>query len=207
MEVAGVSRERWFLPETPDVLGLLRAQLDVTVEGMDAFAAWAGGDADAADRVRACEHRADDAKREVREALRAAFVTDLEPEDVFALSRGIDWMLNHAKDTINESEVMACPPDDALAKMTRLLAEAMRHIAEAVARLGGKEDAIEPADAAIKAERRLERAYRAGMGALLQIDDLRVVTARRELYRRCSRIGEGAVDVAERVIYAVVKES
>ena len=203
-----MTRERWFLPETPDVLGLLRGQLRATVEGMDAFAAWAAGDAGAADTVRACEHRADDAKSEVREALRAAFVTALEPEDVFALSRGIDWMLNHAKDTINESEDMACPPDDALARMIALLAEAVRHIGEAVGRLDGKDgDATEPADAAIKAERRLERAYRAGMAALLEIDDLREVTARRELYRRCSRIGEGAVDVAERVIYVVVKES
>jgi hypothetical protein len=54
-----VRRQRWFLPETPDVLGLLGQQLAVTVEGMDAFAAWAAGDAAAADTVRACEHRAD----------------------------------------------------------------------------------------------------------------------------------------------------
>jgi uncharacterized protein Yka (UPF0111/DUF47 family) len=208
VEVAGVRRERWFLPETPDVVGLLRDQVAVTVEGMDAFAAWAAGDRAAADTVRDREHRADTAKREVRLALQAAFVAALEPEDVFALSRGVDWLLNHAKDTINESEDMACPPDEAMARMTGLLAEAVRHIAEAVARLGDKDgDAIEPADAAIKAERRLERAYRAGMAALLQVDDLREVTARRELFRRCSRIGEGAVDVAERVIYAVVKES
>lgn len=39
------------------------------------------------------------------------------------------------------------------------------------------------------------------------LDDLREVTARRELYRRCSRIGETVVDVAERIQYAVVKES
>jgi uncharacterized protein Yka (UPF0111/DUF47 family) len=206
--MAGVKRERWFLPETPDVVGLLRDQVAVTVEGMDAFAAWAAGDRAAADTVRAREHRADTAKREVRLALQAAFVTKLEPEDVFALSRGVDWLLNHAKDTINESEDMACPPDDALARMTALLAEALRHIDEAIAQLASKDgDAIVPADAAIKAERRLERAYRAGMAALLESDDLRDVTARRELYRRCSRMGEGAVDVAERVVYVVVKES
>jgi len=200
--------QRWFLPESPDVLGLLRRQLAVTVEGMDAFAAWAAGDDAAADKVRACEHRADAAKREVREVLRAAFVMPLEPEDVFALSRGVDWMLNHAKDTINESDVMACPPDDALAAMAALLAESVGHIGEAIGRLGSRDaDATEPADAAIKAERRLERAYRAAMGALLEIDDLRQVMARRELYRRCSRMGEGAADVAERVIYAVVKEA
>ena len=45
------------------------------------------------------------------------------------------------------------------------------------------------------------------MAALLETDDLREVTARRELYRRCSRIGETVVDVAERIQYAVVKES
>ena len=31
--------------------------------------------------------------------------------------------------------------------------------------------------------------------------------ARRELYRRCSQLGETVVDVAERVVYAVMKES
>jgi uncharacterized protein len=203
-----VRHQRWFLPESPDVLGLLRSQLSVTIEGMRAFAAWAAGDNGAADTVRACEHRADAAKREVREALRAAFVTPLEPEDVFALSRGVDWMLNHAKDTINESEVMACPPDRAMAEMTALLAASVGHIDEAIGRLGDHgADAMEPADAAIKDERRLERAYRAAMGALLELDDLREVIARRELYRRCSRMGEGAADVAERVVYAVVKGS
>jgi uncharacterized protein Yka (UPF0111/DUF47 family) len=208
MEVGGVKRQRWFLPESPDVLGLLQLQVAATVEGIDAFAAWAGGDAAAADTVRVCEHRADKVKRELLDALRAAFVIPLEPEDVFAMSRGVDWMLNRAKDTINEAEVMACPPDAALADMTALLAEAVRHLEEAVDALKRPDDdPTGPAEAAIKAERNHERAYRAGMAALLEIDDLREVTARRELYRRCARIGEGAVDVAERVIYAVVKES
>ena len=45
------------------------------------------------------------------------------------------------------------------------------------------------------------------MAALLEVEDLRERIARRELYRRCSRIGETVVDVAERVVYAVVKES
>ena len=203
-----MTRQRWFLPESPDVLGLLGRQVAVTAEGMDAFAAWAAGDAGAADTVRAREHAADAMKREVLDALRAAFVLPLEPEDVFTISRGIDWTLNRAKDTINEAEVMACPPDAALAEMTALLAQAVRHIEEAVSRLNRADaDATQPAEAAIKAERKHERAYRAGMAALLENDDFREVTARRELYRRCSRIGEDAVDVAERIIYAVVKES
>ena len=198
----------WFLPEVPDVLGQLRRQLAITIEGFDAFAAWAAGDPAAADAVRAAEHRADTAKRDLQQQLRSAFVLSLEPEDVFALSRGIDSLLNAAKDTVGESEVMACPPDVAMARMAGLLARAIREIDAAVALLGsGNDSAVPAADAAVKDERRLEKEYRAAMAALLELDDLREVTARRELYRRCARIGDGVVDVAERVLYAELKGS
>ena len=45
------------------------------------------------------------------------------------------------------------------------------------------------------------------MGALLEIDDRQTRISRRELYRRCAQIGEVLVDVAERIVYAVVKQS
>ena len=205
-----MSRRSWFLPDVPDVLALLQAQVALTVRGMDAFAAWAagGGDPATAASVRAIEHEADDAKRALRDALRDAFVTPLDPEDLFALSRGIDWILNHAKDAIGESEVMGCPPDDATAAMAGLLAESVHQIDAGVGVVASRSgDVTRSADAAVKAERHLEKAYRAAMGALTEVDDLRVVMGRQELYRRCSRMGETAVDVAERLIYAGLKES
>ena len=143
---------RWFLPESPDVLGLLREQLQVTIQGVDAFASWAAGDASAAAAMRKLEHRADDAKRSLHRALREAFVTPLEPEDLFALSRGVDRILNQAKDLVRESEVMACPPDTAVADMAALLAASVRGLDQAIARLDpGAGDATDAADAAIKA--------------------------------------------------------
>ena len=205
-----MSRATWFLPDTPDVVGVLRRQVALTVEGMDAFADWAaaGGDAEASAIVHAREHEADTVKAELREALRNAFVTPLDPEDLYSLSRGVDWILNHAKDAIGESEVMACPPDEATAKMAALLAESVHEIDAGVALIAAKSgDAAVPADKAVKAERRLEKAYRAAMGALVDVEDLRAVMGRRELYRRLSRMGEAAVDVAERLIYADLKES
>jgi len=203
-----MSRARWFLPETPDVLGLLRAQLAVTIEGVDAFVAWAGGDSSAADAVRDAERRADTAKRALLGALRAAFVTPLEPEDVFALSRGIAWILSYARDLVSESEAMASPPDQVIAEMARLLGEAVRHIDRALGHLGSDDDAAtETADAAIGAERELERTYYRGMAALLEVEDRSERIARRELYRRLVRIGEAVIDVSERIVYAVVKQS
>ena len=44
-------RRSWFLPERPDVLGMLRHQAAVTCEGMGALVAWANAEPDAAQRV------------------------------------------------------------------------------------------------------------------------------------------------------------
>ena len=152
--------------------------------------------------------RGDMAKRALLSALRAAFVTQLEPEDVFALSRGVDRILDYTRDIVTESEVMASPPDAVIAEMAGLLGEAVRDIDHALAHLGSDDNATtESADAAITAERGLQRAYYNGMAALLGVENRSERIARRELYRRCVRIGETVIDVAERVVYAVVKQS
>ena len=197
----------WFLPETPDVLGQLRRQVAITIEGIDAFGAWAAGDEGAADLVAEAERRADTAKRDLLNELRAAFVTPVDPEDLFAISRGTDWILNHARDVIRESAVLDCPPDDGLATMAATLREAVRQLGMAIDRLGTHDDPVSAADAAIARDHELEQAYFEGMAALLDLDDRAARIARRELYRRCAEIGETVVDVAERVVYTVVKQT
>jgi uncharacterized protein len=200
---------RWFLPDVPDVLGMLRAQIDVTLEGIEALVAWARGDGSAAARVRNCEHRADERKRELRAALTAAFSTPLEPEDIFELSRGLDRVLNNAKNAVREAEVIQMAPDAAIAEMAVELAEGIRQLAEAFAALGpaGGADATAAADRAVKSQSRLEHIYRAAMSDLVAVDDLREVAAKRELYRRLSRTSDDLRDVAERVWYSVLKQS
>ena len=125
----------WFLPATPDVLGLLCRQAAVTYEGMQALVGWAGGEPGAAERVREFEHRADDTKRELRQALTVAFTTPMDAEDLYVMSERLDAVLNGAKDTVRESEVMGIPPDEAAAAMATLLADGVRHLMEAFQRL------------------------------------------------------------------------
>jgi uncharacterized protein Yka (UPF0111/DUF47 family) len=204
-----VNTGRWFLPRTPDVLAALRAQTAVTVDGLDALAAWATGDEAAADRVRECEHVADDRTRELRAALSEAFSTPLEPEDIFQLSTGLDRVMNAAKNIVREAEVLSRRPDAAMAELAAALADGTRHLSEAFEALGdgGGQAATAAADAALESQRPVERAYRAGMSALLEEADLYEVAARRELYRRLARTSDGLTDVAERVWYSVLKES
>ncbi len=37
-------KRTWFLPQTLDVIGMLRAQAAVTIEGIEALVEWARGD-------------------------------------------------------------------------------------------------------------------------------------------------------------------
>ena len=203
-----MSTRHWFTPETPDVVGMLQRQVQTTVRGSDSFWEWAGGNREAASRVREAEHEADQLKRALLEALRDAFVTPLEPEDLFALSQGVDRTLNQMRDLVDESEAMSTPPDAGMATMASALRDAVAKVYEAVAVLERDKDrAAEAADEAIHAERRLKRAYYAGMGGLLAVEDRNERISQRELYRGCSRIGETVVETAERIVYAVMKQT
>lgn len=202
---------RWFLPEAPDVIGMLQKQAAITTRGMDAFAAWAAGDIARAEEVRAAEHECDEVRRHLVDAVSEAFTTPLEPEDLFQLSRDLDKVINGAKNTVRESEAMAFPPDRATAEMAVLLAAGVGHLENAFKYLGGNGKSTFPgteaADAAVRSQRDLERVYRQAASDLLEITDIRDVVARREFYRRISAISDDIVLVADRIWYSRVKES
>lgn len=204
-----MTRKRWFLPDAPDLLGMLRQQTATTIEGLDALVDWAKGDAAAADRLRDCEHRADDERRALQRALGEAFTLPLEPEDIFTLSMEIDEVLDGAKNTVREAEVMGTGPDEAIVRMAGRLAKGGRELATAFEALaaGHSSEATGAADRAIKSQRKLEHDYRAAMSALVATEDLRELAARRELYRRLSRTSDQVIAVADRVWYAVLKLS
>ncbi len=206
--MAHLNPRRWFLPETPDVIGILRAQFALTIEAAERLADWAGGAEVELAELREIEERGERARRDLLHALRESFITPIEPEDLYSMSRGTGRMLDDMADLVGEAEVLRCSPDRGLADMTGLLAEALREIDRGVANLGSSgTDATACADRAIEGVRAMQDHYYRGMATTLDLDDRGERIARRELYRRCSRIGDTAVDVAERIVYSVVKES
>jgi hypothetical protein len=204
-----MARTHWFLPQSPDVLGMLHEQAETTVAGIEELLAWGRGDATAAERLRAAEHRADKQKRALRGALTEAFSTPLEPEDVFELSRGLDEILNGAKNIVGEAEAMGSLPDAPTAEMSEELAKGTRRLADAFALFASddRNAATKAADRAVKDQRHMQHTYREAMSALIQDPDPREVAARREIYRRLARTGDELVRVAERVWYSVLKET
>ena len=201
-------RKHWFLPQNPDVLQTLEAQADITLSGAIAFAAWARGDLTQEAQVRACEHQADEVRRQLSLQLRQAFSTPIDQEDLFTLSERLDAVLNGLKNVVREADSYALEPDAAIAAMAGEIATGVQHLRTAMHHLDKDGDvATREADLAVSAERRMEKIYRDAMRGLLAVDDLREVVTRGEFYRRTLDIGQRLTRVADRVWYAVVKEA
>ena len=96
---------RWFLPEQPDVVALLRGQLAITIEGLDAYVGWADGEEDAAQRLTDAEARGDVAMvpHAMRSAAHLAFAflraaeAAREAGDSARAARSVDEALGHPR--------------------------------------------------------------------------------------------------------------
>jgi uncharacterized protein Yka (UPF0111/DUF47 family) len=204
------TRRRWWrvlLPHPPDVLALLVAQGELTVVGFDAFKAWShGGGADAAAAVRAADHQAYDARRELLAALQAALSTPLDQEDIYVLSERIDRTLTVARNTVRESEVLGWTPDAHAAQMGDRLADGVRALVTGFGLLRKAPDqAGRQADLASDAVRRVEHDYRVAMAEVLKLDDLRAAFVAHAMYRRYLAVAESIIAVADRLWFVVLR--
>lgn len=197
----------WFLPEHPDVLGLLHRQATVTLGGMEAFATWSRtGEDDAAQAVRDAERTADDVRRELLRALSTALTSPVDQEDLYWLSERLDTVINGAKNIVRESEVLGVPPDEHAAAMGKLAFEAAGLLAAGFEQLAAKHaHPGENADAAVKVARKIEHAYRHALADLPADADPKTLITMRELYRGYDQIADAVVRVATRIWYAVLK--
>jgi len=203
-----VRRHLWFLPESPDVLRELRDQADVSVECLDALVSWTHGDVDAAARLWDAEQRAGDCKRKLWRALRAAFATPVDPEDLYALSFRLDLVLSAAHNLVRESEVLGLDAaDEPSAAMAVIARDGVACLRESFALMTSDRDrATELADRARHTARDVEHTYRDAMRRVLDSDDLRQIWAESARYNRFVEIADRVAQVSDRVWYAVIKE-
>ena len=97
-------------PKVPDFYSMLAEQSALAVTSADALVAYTEtGDDAFAEQVRAIEHEGDTIKERSLRALDEAFSTPMDREDLYRAIQTIDHVMNYAKTTVREMQVLESP--------------------------------------------------------------------------------------------------
>lgn len=213
-------------PKTPDFYGLLKAQSEQAVRGMETLVEYmSDGSTTLARAVKRLESESDEMRDRSMAALNSAFSTPMDREDLYRAIATLDHLLGYAKSTVREMEVLHVDPD----RHTRAMAEKLLQGAQALDTGYGllaeqTSEAEQYAQAARSAERDIEKHYRkalsdlfdvesqmkslgkidgpSGPATLAQVID---IFKRREIYRHLSNAGDRVAHAGESLHDIIVK--
>jgi hypothetical protein len=196
-----------FFPRTPNFFQLLAEQsrqVEHTVGLLVLF--MEHGDAAIGERIREDEHAADKVKVKNIHTLNEAFSTPIDREDIYRAITTLDEVINYCKDTVSEMDALGLRPDAVTLEMARLLHEGVVALMKGFETLGHHPaKAAEDANAARKAERKVEKLYRRALAQLFQGADYIHMFKRREIYRHLTNGAERMAACANTLHDIVVK--
>jgi uncharacterized protein Yka (UPF0111/DUF47 family) len=200
-----------FRSRSAHFLQLLAQQADKTREGLEALEDFFKQHEPAqARRVEHIEKEADELRRILIDDLNRAFVTPIDREDLFALSRTIDDVLDYAYSTVDEVVMFGLEPTELMRKMVAILREAAEELHLGVLQLRERPQvALAHATRAKKLENRAESLYREAIAELFQqpktVEDVMTMLKKREIYRHLSNAADRGDEAANIISDIVVK--
>jgi predicted phosphate transport protein (TIGR00153 family) len=203
--------KRLLKPRTDRFIQLLLQQADYTVQGADALMDYMNKPSEKrAQAVKDLEKEADEVRRILIDELNRTFVTPIDREDIHALSRAIDDVLDYAYTTVDEMTILEVEPNEFLQRMASLLRDAAQEILLGVQRLTDHPGVAE--DHAVRAkalENRVEHVYREAIADLFHrpqdVEHIVEMLKLREIYRHLSNAADRGDEAANVLTDIVVK--
>jgi uncharacterized protein len=190
---------------------LLHDQAHTTLEALEALVLYLKSPSpEASAAVRNKEKEADEFRRILICELNKSFVTPIDREDIFALSRSIDDVLDYAYSTVMEMELLKVKPTSQMEQIAGLLRDSGNEILMAVDRLQEHPSvASEHAQRAKALENKIEVIYREALAELFSgaedIKHVMKILKSREVYRHLSNAADRGDEAANIIADIVVK--
>ena len=159
------------LPSAPDFFSLVDDQCDMAVTAMKELVAYMeSGKKKLGKHVKRIEKEGDELKRRNIEILNRAFSTPMDREDIYRAIVEIDHLMNYAKTTVREMEILDVDPDQYTRQMAVHLKEGTESLQEGFRKLSENAALAETnALEARKAERTVEKIYRKALAELFDV--------------------------------------
>lgn len=196
-----------FFPKETNFYKMLSDQASKTLEGIEALGVFVENqNQENAKRVKDIEREADELRRVLVEELHKTFVTPMDREDIFALSRAIDDIVDYANSTVDEMEIYEVSSEEHLREMVNILRKAAREIDDAVKILESYPNiAMEHAVKAKFYENTMEKAYHTALADLFKTTDTVFMLKMREIYRHLSNAADRNDEAANIICSIVMK--
>jgi predicted phosphate transport protein (TIGR00153 family) len=188
---------------------LLAHQSSKSLEGLEALWGFVENETkENANHVRNLEREADELRRILIEELDRTFITPLDREDIYALSRAIDDVVDYANTTVDEMEIYGVEGDQHIKDMVDILRKAARELNDAVKTLKDyPRIALEHAVKAKSYENEMEKAYHLALADLFKGTDTVYMLKMREIYRHLSNAADRGDEAANIISSIVMKHT
>ncbi len=147
------------------------------------------------------EKEGDEVRRILIDEINRTFSTPFDREDIFALSRAIDDIIDYANTTVDEMVILEIEPTNYLVDMSEILKKSAFEIYQAVTILILYPRIANEHIVKVKSfENRLEKTYRSALSDLFttpsNLDGIIYILKMREIYRHISNAGDRCDEAA-----------
>jgi predicted phosphate transport protein (TIGR00153 family) len=192
---------------------LIEQQASLAYEGLRLLIKYfETSDPEVAEELSIKEKEADEVRRILIDELNRSFITPFDREDIFALSRSIDDVIDYADTTVMEMVILKVKPTQYMQRIASLLKDAAYEIMHGVQRLPKHPNvALDHAQRAKALENRVEAVYREAVADLFSgPEDIHHVVEMlklREVYRHLSNAADRGDEAANIIADIVVKKA
>lgn len=204
---------RFLKPRQSNFIQLLIEQGEYTILSVEALQAYFKKQSDKkSTKARQIEKEADEVRRILVHELQQTFVTPIDREDIFSLSRAIDNFIDYVYDTVEELEIFEIEASEAVSEIAAILLEMANELYLALQRLLDHPGvASEHAHRVKSLENRVEKAYRHNLAELFHepedIHEVMEMLKMREVLRHLSNAADQGDMAADIIMDIVVKWS
>jgi uncharacterized protein len=193
-------------PPRYDFQGMLTEQAQKTLEGVEVLVAWLEKNA-SEEPAEICriEAAVDELRYGMEDKLRDAFSTPFDRQDIYRLSRQMDYILNFSCETAREMHVFGVSPDPPILAMAEALLQGTREIAAGVEMMGSDPGSVQRSIRKTRdAIHTLDDSYIAAMKELFGSGEAIDALKRREIYHHLRDAGRALRDTVDILHQAVV---
>jgi uncharacterized protein Yka (UPF0111/DUF47 family) len=192
-------------PREYDFEKMLSDQAEKTLEGVHTFIRWLEQDSLEEPRVLVqIEEEVDELRYEMEGKLVTSFSTPFDRQDIYSLSRQMDYILNYASETAREIYAFQVSPDPYVLDMAAALLDGTEQLVMGVKIM--RQDSLKVEERIRRTRRalhRIDEIYINSMADLFQTEDTMNALKKREVYhhlRDAGRALRSAVDFLHRAV-------